>query len=146
MRAQINCKIDPYTISGSVLCTHLSPESRAATSRVSRGGRGPKCHVDVSQTREICRWPNQIILFATPCWRAPKRAKQLSTVATLPMRFMFRWPLHDSRSPLQSWLSHVSLTALSCGEKSRKTSGTRVSAALHQQQRLFALRNTQINI
>ena len=39
MRAQINCKIDPYMISGSVLCTHLSPESRAATSRVS-GGQG----------------------------------------------------------------------------------------------------------
>ena len=37
MRAQINCEIDPFTISGSVLCTLLSPESRAATSRVSGG-------------------------------------------------------------------------------------------------------------
>ena len=37
MLAQINCKIDPFTISGSVLWTLLSPESRAATSRVSGG-------------------------------------------------------------------------------------------------------------
>ena len=55
MRAQINCKIDPFTISGSrdrVPYFGLScPPNYALPYQVFRGARNSKCHVDVSQRK-----------------------------------------------------------------------------------------------
>ena len=90
---------DPFAISSSVLWTHLCPETRAAASRVS-GHKETKCHCWCFERPKIMNVAGQLCtlavgwtlhIFATQCWRAPKRAKQQSTVAILLNRFLSCW-------------------------------------------------------
>ena len=79
----------------------LAPETRDVATRVSglKWVQSTELEIVNGSLCNLCKLALWLVLhiFATQCWWAPRRAKQLSTVAILLYRFLSCWCLHVSK-------------------------------------------------